>query len=106
MIKRILIAFSVFLIISFMLVALCINRIMRVDEVFHFRLEVNDRIYEVQTEYISSGYNRDTLAYYDSLAKQIRDVPFDDMVKSFKPLTIENWYNKEQCRFLNMKTKK
>lgn len=85
-----------------MLVALCINRIMRVNEVFHFKLEVNDRIYEVQTKYINSGYNRDTLAYYDSLAKQIRSVPFDDMVKSFKPLTIENWYTAEQVRFLKL----
>lgn len=85
-----------------MLVALCINRIMRVDEVFHFKLEVNDRIYEVQIEYINSGYNRDTLDYYDSLAKQIRNVPFDDMVKSFKPLTIENWYTAEQVRFLKL----
>lgn len=85
-----------------MLVALCINRIMRVDEVSHFKSEVNDRIYEVQTKYINSGYNRDTLAYYDGLAKQIRDIPIEDMLNSFKPLTIESWYTPEQVRFLKL----
>ena len=106
MIKRVILAFMVFLTISFMLVALCINRMLRVNAVGDFRHNVNEKILSVQQEYIfNKPYNKDTLDYYDRLAKEIRDVPFEDMMNSFKPLTIENWYNGEQCRFLRIKTK-
>lgn len=99
--KKLLIAFSIFLTIGIILINLCLNKLVRVNEVGTFKFAVNERIFEVQQKYIrSKDFNRDTLFYYDKLAKSIRDVEFDDMVNSFKSLTIQNWYTPEQCRFL------
>lgn len=83
-------------------------------KVCHFLKSVSRRCYERQLEYINgSVIPKDTDAFsawllgmhtMDAIVDDIRSVPYEKVLFSFKPLEYENWFTEEQVKFLRGET--
>ena len=72
--------------ILIVLLILCVYFFIRNCYVYQFRNQIIDRILDFEE--------------YDSLFEVYESVSYDQMVLSFKRLTLENWYPKEFCKKL------
>jgi hypothetical protein len=72
--------------ILIVLLILCVYFFIRNCYVYQFRNQIIDRILDFEE--------------YDSLFEVYENVSYNQMVLSFKRLTLENWYPKEFCEKL------
>lgn len=72
--------------ILIVLLVLCVYFFIRNCYVYQFRNQIIDRILDFEE--------------YDSLFEVYESVSYNQMVLSFKRLTLENWYPKEFCKKL------
>lgn len=72
--------------ILIVLLILCVYFFIRNCYVYQFRNQIIDRILDFEE--------------YDSLFGVYESVSYNQMVLSFKRLTLENWYPKEFCKKL------
>lgn len=72
--------------ILIVLLILCVYFFIRNCYVYQFRNQIIDRILDFEE--------------YDSLFEVYESVSYNQMVLSFKRLTLENWYPKEFCKKL------
>lgn len=77
---------AVILFILIVLLVLCVYFFIRNCYVYQFRNQIIDRILDFEE--------------YDSLFEVYENVSYNQMVLSFKRLTLENWYLKEFCNKL------
>ena len=77
---------AVILFILIVLLVLCVYFFIRNCYVYQFRNQIIDRILDFEE--------------YDSLFEVYENVSYNQMVLSFKRLTLENWYPKEFCEKL------
>lgn len=72
--------------ILIVLLILCVYFFIRNCYVYQFRNQIIDRILDFEE--------------YDSLFEVYESVSYNQMVLSFKRLTLENWYPREFCKKL------
>ena len=79
-----------------------------------FCIKVSNMCYERQVEFINGSYiplEPNALKAWekeaeeiDRIVEEIRSVPYDKILFSFKSFSLENWYTEEQVKFLRGET--
>ena len=71
------------------------------DQADKLRHKIAQRIQEVDRDYIyDPNFNKDSLLYYNNLARQILEKTSKENVNILKPVTIESWLNPEEVNYL------
>ena len=88
--------------------------LLRNIKVCFFCKNISQVCYERQVEFIEGSVIPVDMAAYkawkkemdeiDRIVDDIRAVPYEKMLFSFKPLNVENWYTEEQVKFLRGET--
>lgn len=76
-------------------VALSCYRFYRIDKVYKFRCEIIDLEFERHLEAIGQGLFFKHLNLVDKHS-------YDEMLRSFKPLRLENWFTEEEIEYLTI----